>query len=286
MVSLPVGDEDSDIDQPRGMVGGRNLPVAIGVGLALAAVFLGSLFWDGRAFVAVVALLTVIAYVESAGVLRPLGIRLGVPVLVVATLVMLVGAYVAGHEGQAGGVILLFLGAFVWTLLDARRSDVVRGLGSTLLFGLWIGFLASYAALLVTRDPGPLFVLAVIGAAAVADIGAYAVGVSVGRHALAPSISPNKSWEGLIGGLVVAGVAGALVLPALGDEFTPLTAAVLAVICGLASAVGDLAESVVKRDLGVKDLGGVLPGHGGVLDRVDGILFALPVGYHLLAVLV
>lgn len=279
-----AGDEPH-IDQPRGMVGGRNLPVAIGVGLGLAAVFLGSLFWDPRAFVAVVGLLTIVAYLESGRVLRTVGQRLVIPVAVGATIVMLLGAHLADHAGQAIGIAALFLGAVLWALADRGRSDVVGSLGVTVLFSLWIGFLASYAALLVGLDRGPVLVLAVIGGAAVADIGAYAVGVTMGRRKLAPSVSPNKSWEGLLGGLVVAGVLGAAVLPLLDDTFTALTAAVLAVTCGAASGVGDLAESMIKRDLGVKDLGGVLPGHGGVLDRVDGILFALPVGYHLLEVL-
>jgi phosphatidate cytidylyltransferase len=277
--------EEPDIDQPRGMVGGRNLPVAIGVGLALAAVFLGSLFWDARAFVAVVAVLTVVAYLEARRVLGSIGLGLHLPVAAGATIVMLLGAHLGEVRGQAIGVATLFAGAVLWPLADRRRHDVVRTIGTTVTFGLWVGFLASYAVLLVGLESGPVLVLAVIGAAAISDIGAYAVGVSIGRHQLAPSVSPNKSWEGLVGGLVVAGAVGALVLPLFDAGFTPVTAAVLAVACGLASSIGDLAESMIKRDLGVKDLGGVLPGHGGVLDRVDGILVALPVGYYLLEVL-
>lgn len=274
-----------DTDQPRGMVGGRNLPLAIGVGLLLAAIFLGSLFWDGRAFVAVVAALTVVGYLEASKVLRPLGHRLMAPVAIAATIVMLAGAYLQGATGQAAGVGVLLVGSVLWTLGDRRRRDVVASLGVTVLFGLWVGYLASYAVLLVDRDSGPMLVLAVIGSAAVADIGAYAFGVPFGRHKLAPTVSPNKSWEGFVGGLLIAGILGATLLPYLSELFTPWTGAVLAVACGLASSIGDLAESLIKRDLGVKDLGGVLPGHGGVLDRVDGILFALPVGTYLVDLL-
>ncbi len=264
-------------------VGGRNLPVAIAVGAALAAVFLGSLWWDARAFVAVVALAAILAYVESGRVLAGVGRRLLVPVLIVATLAMLVGAYLAGPGGIVPGLLVLFAGAVGSQLLTRERHAVVDTVGLTALFGLWVGVLASHAALLIVRPDGPLVVLAVVGAAAFSDIGAYGFGVAFGRHKLAPSISPAKSWEGLVGGLVVAAAVAAVVLPLLGDTFTPLTAALFGVAIGLAAAVGDLVESLLKRDLGVKDLGDLLPGHGGVLDRVDGILLALPVGYHVLA---
>jgi phosphatidate cytidylyltransferase len=274
-------------ERTPGMVGGRNLPVAIAVGLVLAGVFLGSLFWHPAAFTVVVAALTVVAYIESDRVLREVDVRLEVPVLVVATMVMLFGAYQARHAGQAVGVIVLLFGGIAWLLTDAARRTVVRTLGTTLLFGLWVGFLASYAVLLVNRPAGgPIAVLAVVGAAVFTDIGGYAFGVALGRHKVAPSISPNKTWEGLIGGLLTATVVAAIVLPLIGDTFTPVTAAVVALCCGIASFIGDLTESMLKRDLGVKDLGAVLPGHGGVLDRVDGILLALPVGFYAIELLV
>jgi phosphatidate cytidylyltransferase len=198
---------------------------------------------------------------------------------------MLVGAYLAGHTGQVLGVALLLAGAVLARLFDGQRTDVVRTLSTTLLFGLWIGFLASFAVLLVDRPDGIVVVLAVVASAIVTDVGGYAFGVTIGRHRIAPSISPNKTWEGFLGGVGLSVVIAALLLPQFGDTFTWQTAALIAAVCGVASFVGDLTESMVKRDLGLKDLGDVLPGHGGVLDRVDGILFALPVGYAVLAVL-
>lgn len=281
--------EQDDVGPTDGgsMVGGRNLPVAVGVGLALAGVFLGSLFWHPAAFSGVVAVLCLTAYAESDGVLRDVGLRLETPVLVVASLVMFLGAYEAGQAGQVVGIGVLFLGGVLWQLSDTSRADVARRLAMTLLFGLWVGFLGSFGVLLATRpDEGAIAVLAVIGAVVLTDIGGFAFGVGLGRHRISPHISPNKTWEGLVGGLAVAVVAAVLVLPAIGDTFHAVSAGVLAATCGLAGFLGDLSESMLKRDLGVKDLGRVLPGHGGVLDRVDGILFALPVGYYAVELLV
>ncbi|MBW3658287.1 MAG: phosphatidate cytidylyltransferase, partial [Actinobacteria bacterium] len=184
-------------------------------------------------------------------------------------------------------VLTLFFGAVAWELADGGRRDVVRSLSTTLLFGLWLPFLASYAVLLISRPvDGAVATLAVVGGAIFTDIGGYFVGTRFGRHKIAPSVSPAKSWEGLLGGLVLSALIGALVLPNIGDLFDVPTAIVLPVLAGLAGFIGDLTESMVKRDLGVKDLGTIIPGHGGVLDRVDGIVFALPVGYYVLEVMV
>jgi phosphatidate cytidylyltransferase len=268
-----------------GMVGGRDLPVAIAVGVVLATLFLASLFWHPLAFTVVVAALTAVAYVEVDRVLQATGVRLLTWVLIGSTVTMLAGAYVAGPAGQSLGILVLVLGAITWVLADRGRTRIIQTLGTTVLFGLWVGFLASYTVLLVDRPSGAVVVIGVIGAAIFTDIGGYAFGVTFGRHKVAPSISPNKSWEGLIGGVVIATALGAGVLPLFGDAFTPVSGAVLAAACGLVSFLGDLAESMLKRELGVKDLGDFLPGHGGVLDRVDGILFALPVGYYVMAAL-
>ncbi|MDX1511235.1 MAG: phosphatidate cytidylyltransferase [Nitriliruptorales bacterium] len=261
------------------MAGGRDLPAAIATGVGLAVLFLGSLFWDPIAFTLVVAGLVVTASFEVARVLGGAGIRVATAVLVIGSLVTLGGAHELGHQGQVIGVLTLFFGSVAWLLADAQRHDVVRTLTVTVLLGVWVAVGASFAVLLAVADNGVERVLLVVGAAILTDIGGYAVGSLIGRHKIAPSVSPNKSWEGLIGGLVVAIGLGAIVLPALGDEFTAVEAAIVAGVCGLAGFFGDLTESMVKRDLGIKDLGDLLPGHGGILDRVDGIIVALPVGY-------
>ncbi|MFP4148598.1 MAG: phosphatidate cytidylyltransferase [Nitriliruptoraceae bacterium] len=270
---------------PRGMVGGRNLPVAIAVGVLLAAVFLAALFWRPEALTAVIVLLAGTAAVEVAQVLGGVGQRVLLVPLLLGIVGSVVGALLLGGSGQAIGMALLLVTAFLWLLVDRDRTEVTRTLGLTAFFGLWIGLFASYAPRLADRPEGAVVVLAVIGAVIVTDIGGYAFGVPFGRHKVVPSISPGKSWEGLVGGLAVAALLAALVLPRLGETFTPLTGALVALAAGGAGFLGDLVQSMVKRDLGVKDLGEVLPGHGGVLDRVDGILFALPVAFYGLALL-
>ena len=270
----------------RRNVGGRDLPVAVAVGVVLVGLFLGSLVLGPLAFAAVIGVLATVSYLECRQVLHPVGWRLLPGVLIGATGTMLLGAYLAGGTGQAGGAALLVIACLLWLLVDATRTNIVRTLAINLLFGLWVGFLASYAVLIVMRPSGRLAVLAVVGAAIFGDIGGYAFGVAFGRHKVAPAVSPNKTWEGLVGGIAAATVVGAVVLPLFGDFFTAWNGGVLAATCAAAGFVGDLAESMVKRDLGVKDLGGVLPGHGGVLDRVDSILFALPVGHYALLLFV
>lgn len=265
---------------PRHHVGGRNLGAAIAVGVVLACVVAGSLLWRTEAFVLVVLALVVTAYVDAGRVLERAGERLLLVPLVASAPVLVVGTAVAPTSGQVVGLATLF-GLCALAALGSRDgTHRLRRLSLTMLFGVWVGFLASYAVLLVLRDDGAALVLAVVAVTALADIGGYAIGVPFGRHKVAPRLSPNKSWEGLLGGLVAAAVGAALLLPLFGENFTMGSAIGFAVLCGLAGFAGDLLESMVKRDLGVKDLGELLPGHGGVLDRVDGILVAMPVAYY------
>lgn len=277
---------DKEVAEPsRTMVGGRNLPLAIGVGLVLAAIFLGSLFGSALAFTAVVVAFASVACVEVARVLRPTAKAPIAPVLVATSVLLIPATAQLGPSGQAAGTAALAGGTVLWMLFDRNRTMVLSRVSSTVLFGLWLPFLASFAMLLRRLDDGAIAVLIVIGAAIFTDIGGYAFGVAFGKHKVAPQVSPNKSWEGLIGGLVVAGTLAAVIVPMLTDTITPLGAIVVATICGVAGFIGDLFESMIKRDLDIKDLGALLPGHGGVLDRVDGILFALPVGYYTITTL-
>lgn len=282
---MDASESSETAGRSRGMVGGRNLPVAIAVGVVLATVFLLSLFWRVEAFTLVILVLVCIASLEVTRVLRSVEVRVLLVPLLLGVVTSVVGGLLLGAAGQALGMAVLLVVAFLWLLTDGQRRDVTATLGVTTFFGLWIGLFASYAPRLADRADGAVVVLAVVGAVILTDIGGYAFGVPFGRHKVAPSVSPGKSWEGLLGGLALATVLAVLVLPRLEGAFTPVSAAVVALAAGAAGFVGDLVQSMVKRDLGVKDLGDVLPGHGGVLDRVDGILFALPVGFYGLALL-
>ncbi len=264
--------------------GGRNLPVAIAIGVVLAVAFIGSVFWSPVAVTVLIALFMILASVEAAAELRELGRPSIVPVLVATAIVTPVATLRAGHLGQVAGILVLFLGSAGWVLVGRDRHQALSRLATTCFLGTWTAFLGSFAILLVTFDDrGPSRLLLAIGAAAFADIGAYAVGSWLGRTPIAPSLSPNKSWEGFVGGIVVAAAVAALVMPYFGTDV--VEAVVVAVAVGMAAFVGDLFESMVKRDLGVKDFGSFLPGHGGIMDRVDGILFALPVAWLTMVVL-
>lgn len=281
-------EQDPTRDPDAGRTGGRNLPVAIAVGVGLGAILLGSLFADPLAFTVVVVLATMVAVWETGTTLATTQRTVARPVLLVTAVVLGGATYLLGPQGQTLGLLVLVLGAFGWELAAAPREDSVGKLSVTVFLGAWIVYLASFAILLVTRDEGGVAaVLAVAGGAILGDIGAYAVGRLVGRTHIAPTVSPNKTWEGLVGGLATAAIGGAVVLPLVDAELfaSPVHGAVIAALAALAGFFGDLAESMVKRDLGLKDLGRLLPGHGGMLDRIDALLLALPVGYYALELL-
>jgi phosphatidate cytidylyltransferase len=268
--------------------GGRNMPVAIASGLLLAAVLIGTVVWSPMAFTGLVVALVLVAIVETCRSLRREGVESATPVILIAGLIMLVGTFRAGFAGLGVGVAVLLVGAFVWEMADNDRRDIVSTVSTTVLLGLWIPFLASYAILLITLpEDAWVALIAAVAVPVISDIGAFIVGTRYGQRRLAPSISPKKSWEGVAGGLGIATVVAVIVFPFLGGAgiFNPATAVIFALTVGTAGIVGDLTESMVKRDVGIKDIGGILPGHGGVLDRVDSILFALPTAYYVLALL-
>ncbi len=171
-------------------------------------------------------------------------------------------------------------------LMQLRGGRPDRGLantGVTLLGALYVGYLFSYVIRLRAlpagpgHPAGPVPALLVMGVVWAADSAAYFIGLRAGRHKLLPRVSPNKSLEGA-GGAVVAGIAGGLAVGWVFGLSLPM-AGVVGAVCAVASVCGDLWESAIKREVGVKDAGWVLPGHGGVLDRFDGLLFAAVAGY-------
>ncbi len=218
---------------------------------------------------------------------------------VIATIGVVLGAYLKGSVAISlvSGLFVVF--TFLWYLSGSSvnqstsnhhgQERPVANIGVTLIGFGWIGVLASFGGLILNPDAYPnghgvAYMVTAITLAVINDVGAFGLGKlagSKGKHLFAPNISPNKTWEGFVGGTILTIVAGLF----LGSVFHPWTvshALLLAIVISVVAPLGDLVESMLKRDLKLKDFGAILPGHGGILDRVDGILFALPATYGLL----
>ena len=289
--AMPAGDEPvsaSSSRPPQRKLGrslGRSLPVAIASGVALAVLFGATLLLADLAFLSFVAVLVALGLLELDAAFRTRGLRPATPVVLAAGLLMLYGAYAGGPQVQTLGLVVLLIGAVAWAVLDPRNPRIAGSIGATCLMGVWVPFQASFLGLLLARDQGALLVAAVVALAVTTDIAAFSFGSMFGRRRLAPSVSPSKTWEGLAGGLLTAVVVAAAATAPLVEAVDVLAAVALGVVVALAATLGDLSESLVKRDLGLKDLGRIIPGHGGIMDRVDGLLFALPAAHLLLLAL-
>ncbi|MBA2282443.1 MAG: phosphatidate cytidylyltransferase, partial [Acidimicrobiia bacterium] len=277
---------------------GRNVPVAVGVGVAFAAVALFCFYAGPKFTVALVAAVLVGAAMELFTVLRQAGYQPATLLGLCAVLALPLAAYWRGESGIPVVLFLTVVFGLLWYLAGAGGADrPVIGLSST-LFGVgWVGLLGSTAALMLVlptttatttavAEPGiGVLLLAILGAVAY-DLGGFVVGRNAGTRPLSAA-SPNKTIEGLIGGIGIA-VVVVVVTTLLLAPFSELGFAanlLLAVGVAVAAPLGDLCQSMVKRDLDVKDMGTMLPGHGGLLDRFDAVLFVLPVVYYLARVL-
>jgi len=264
---------------------GRNLPAAIGVGLGLLALVLLSLFLREEAFVVLALLATTGALWEFGRAVGSRGITIPLLPLWVGNAGMLVSAYTAGPSAMLVAFFLTAGGVLVWRVVDGGGPDAVRDAATGVLAAAYVSFLAGFAVLLLREDQGPWLVLTLLLGAVANDTGGYVAGVLFGRHPMAPSISPKKSWEGAAGSLLLAGGVG-VALSVLALDAPWWAGLVFGVGAVVTATVGDLAESLLKRDLGLKDMGTLLPGHGGILDRIDSMLMTAPVGYLLLTTFV
>jgi len=202
----------------------------------------------------------------------------------VAVLSLLIETYNKGVAALPLVLVLLVAGSFIWYLARVEpAADPVSGLLSTVFVFAWVGAFGSFAALLLnpTLFPhrhGIAFLLAAVIVTVTDDVASLLVGSAMGRHQLAPSISPNKSWEGLIGGAIAAVLVSVIVVHFI-HPWTVGKAALFGLVVAVVAPLGDLSQSMIKRQLGIKDMGRILPGHGGILDRVDGLLFVVPATY-------
>ena len=261
-------------DNPRATRAGRNLWAAIAVGLLLGAGILVALFTVRQVFIGIVAVSVAVSSWELAATLRRAGTRIALPPVLLGGQAMVWLSWPFGRDGLLVAFMITVLVCLVWRAAQGA-AGYVRDVSASVLTTVYLPGFAAFATLLVVPADGAARTLCLMLAAVASDIGGYAAGVLRGRHPMAPSISPNKSWEGFIGSLVAGTAAGALTLTyLLGGQLWQ------GVLFGAAIVVtatgGDLIESLIKRDLGVKDMGSLLPGHGGVLDRVDALLPVLP----------
>ena len=273
---------DPGIDHGRA---GRNLPAAIGVGVLLGGLALASLFVRPEAFVALASMVVVLAVWELAGAMAAKQIVVPVIPLAVGSLGMLVSAFIAREEGLLVSFTLTCFGVLLWRIVDGMEG-AMRDVTAGLFTAAYVPLLAGFAILLLADgDDGPKRVVTFIVVTVASDIGGYIAGVTAGRHPMAPTISPKKSWEGFAGSVLFCLLAGVGCVVFLLDG-RPWVGLALGAATAVTATLGDLSESLLKRDLGVKDMGSLLPGHGGIMDRLDSLLPTAPVAYLLLHLLV
>ena len=249
---------------------GRNLPAAVASGLVLAILVIVSLVTIKWLFgvLAVAALL--VAVHEFVSVLRSKGIHVARTPVYIATAAIPSAAYLWGLEAQLAATGIAILAVMMWRLRRGAQG-FVADISVSVMLVAYLPFMAAFLMLTLSADNGPWRVFVFILLTVSNDIGGYAVGVLFGKHPIAPQISPKKSWGGLFGSVVLQSVVGIVAFIYIFDA--PWWQGLIAgVVLTVSATGGDFIESAVKRDLGVKDMGTVVPGHGGIMDRLDSLV--------------
>lgn len=272
---------------------GRDLPAAIAVGAAIGGLLIATLVFAPRFWVLIVAIAIFVASHEVVRRLREAGYVIPViPLLAGGQLtIWLTWPYrAAGALAGFGAMVVLCM---IWRLFMADPGRRVSGAGSsnylrdasaTIFLAAWVPLFASFGAMLVYAHDGAGRVFCLMIAVVASDVAGYTVGVLWGKHPMVPAISPKKSWEGFVGSLVFGVTATTVTATFLAGK-APWVGALLGVVLVLTCTLGDLVESQVKRDLGIKDMGRLLPGHGGLMDRLDGVLPAAVAAWIVLTLL-
>ncbi|WP_104524973.1 phosphatidate cytidylyltransferase [Blastococcus atacamensis] len=283
--ALPPAEDIESLPTTEKPVGraGRNLRAAIGVGVSLVAVILASLLVWRPAFLAVLGAAILVAVVELVRALRKGGRAAPMVPLLVGACAMQALAWTRGPTGLITGFFLTALAVLLWRLA-AGPAGYRRDAAAGILVALYVPLLAGFAVLLLVPEDGATRVLVFIATVVASDVGGYAAGVLFGKHPMAPSISPKKSWEGMVGSVLTCMLmATPIIVFALDGPWWG--GLVFGAALAVSATVGDLAESLIKRDLGIKDMGDLLPGHGGIMDRLDSLLPSAAAAYLLLSVL-
>jgi phosphatidate cytidylyltransferase len=261
--------------------GGRNLPAAIGVGLGLGALIIATLALYRPSFVYVILVAVVVGVYEIVTAIGAVEARPPLVPLLAGTVAMEAAAWFRGPDGLVGALLLTALGLTIWRLADGA-AGYGRDVAAANLVALYVPFLAGFAVLMVHASDGMARIVIFILAVVCSDTGGYAVGAIFGKHPMAPTVSPKKSWEGLAGSVVAGSISGVLMM-VLCFHHQWWQGALFGLALVVTATLGDLGESMIKRDLGLKDMGKLLPGHGGIMDRLDSLLPCAPVAYLLLA---
>ena len=260
---------------------GRNLPAAIGVGVGLALLVVGTLFTYRFGFVVLLVVCISVAVWELVRALGRSGAHPPMVPLLAGGLAMDLLAWFRGSSALSVAFLLTALGCMVWRLADGPVG-YLRDVSTAVFVALYVPFLAGFAVLLAVPDDGARRVITFIATVVCSDVGGYAAGATFGRHPMAPTVSPAKSWEGFAGSTVACVVAGIAFLTLLFDAAW-WQGALFGLAIAITATLGDLDESMIKRDLGIKDMGSLLPGHGGLMDRLDSLLPAAAVSWLLLS---
>ncbi len=256
-------------DNPR-IKAGRNLPAAIASGVVLAILAIVSLFTIKWLFGILVIVALLVAVHEFVSVLRSKGIHVARTPVYLATAVIPSVAYIWGFEAQLATTGIAILAVMIWRLRKGSEG-FAADISVSVMLVAYLPFLAAFLMLTLAADNGPWRVFVFIALTVSNDIGGYAVGVLFGKHPISPQISPKKSWEGLAGSVVLQSIVGILSFIFIFES--PWWQGLIAgLVMTIGATGGDFIESAIKRDLGVKDMGTIVPGHGGIMDRLDSLI--------------
>lgn len=256
------------------------------MGVSLGVVILVSLFVYKPVFLGVIALAVAVGLWELTRRLQECrDIRTPLVPLVAGGVSMVVAGYAWGASGAGAVMAVTVLAVLVWRMAYAPLT-YLRDVSAAVFAAFYVPFLATFVAMMLSADDGALRVLTFLLLTVVSDTGAYAVGWKFGKRKLAPRISPGKTREGLMGAVVSTMLVGAICTQFLIDQGVWWQGLLLGLAVALSATLGDLGESMIKRDLGIKDMGTLLPGHGGIMDRLDSLLPTAPVVWLILALCV
>lgn len=272
---------DLKAEPPKKSKAGRNLPAAIGVGVVLGALVVIGLFYVPWLLVALAAAAAGVGTWEVVNGLnhkRGMGIPLPPAVLIAVVLPFL--AYIGGGQWLIFAVVASILFLIACRLFGPKDGMIMSVMGSIFAVS-WVPFMLALAMLLFRDEGGPGKIFMILIMAIGNDTWGYIAGVLWGKHPMAPKISPQKTWEGFAGSMVGSIIVGVIASLVIGEPWW--FGVILAVFLVATATTGDLSESMVKREIGIKDMSNILPGHGGVMDRLDSIVFCLAIGYVIFA---